>query len=415
MGDLQNNDIDGSITAFDQLIGDTTTNKADIASHYPHSAERHRLYINGSRFNLLYDSTPKFIDNADDWTLSPDAGDTIEYYTAEKFRYAVGYVIAIGQAFQTNQELKDGDKVILGYGDADLANNMANADGWFVEFTSGNPEGHAFMTTYRDGTEVDRRLIRFEKPITDWGRIQNELNWYNVGNRKVRESYTVEGRQINPTQNRSSVDGGKGPISGNHRLVFGVQAGPNTDNLELLTGSSDCIIKGNARAIIRDKAGALTAQYDNLTANNFEAIAALRVDPERDNTNVQLTGLNVVETGVATDVQLLAISAEPSRTDATAFDTPIEHSSVNSVLEVTTNVNEFPDDTGVQTTDASNPGGYQLGYASQYASGLGSNERISQTGRVRKRNVYNGDEVIFLAKAEESTSITFEYNTEQQW
>lgn len=415
MGDLQNDDIDGSITAFNQLIGDKTTNKADIASHYPHSAERHRLFINGSRFNLLYDSSPKFIDNADDWTLSPDAGDTIEYYTAERFRYAVGYVIAVGQAFQTNQSLQEGDKVVVGYGDADLANDMTNAEGWFVEFTSNNPEGHAFMTTYRDGTEVDRRLIRFEQPITEWGRIQNELNWYNVGNRKVRETYTIEGRQLNPTQNKSSVDGGKGPISGNQRLVFGVQAGPNTDNLELLTGSSDCIIKGNARAIIRDKAGALTGQYDNLTQGNFEAIAALRVDPSKKNINIQMTSFNVVETGVATDVQLLAISAEPIRTDATGFDTPIEHSSNDSALQVTTNVNEFPDSSGVQTTDASTPGGYQLGYASQYASGQGSNERISETGRVRKRNIYNGDHVVVLAKAEDATDITFEYSTEQQW
>lgn len=415
MGDLSNNEIKDSITAFDQLIGDVTNNKADIASHYNHSPERHRLYINNSRFNLQYSSTTKFSDNDDSWSLIPDAGDVIEYYTSERFRYAVGYVLAIGQAFQVNQSLQTGDKVVIGYGNADLTNDMANADGWFVEFVPELPDDQGYLTVYRGGEQLFKELTRFEKALTDWRRLQNELNWYNVGNRKLTETYTDAGQQFNEVVNRSSVDNAKGPLSGNHRAVFAVRAGASTTNLEMEVGSLDVIIKGGAQPILRDKAGALTGTYENLTAGNWEAIAALRVDPVNENVNVQLTGFQVMETENNTDVQLLVQSVSPSKTDATGFDTPMEHSNTNSAVEVTTNVSTFPDQSGTETTDASNPGGYQLGYASSYTEGTGTNERRSSSGRVRKRNVYNGDVAVVLAKAGTATDITFEYNTEQQW
>lgn len=415
MGDLQNSDIDASITAFNQLIGDNTTNKADIASHYNHSPERHRLYINGNRFLLQYNSTTKFSDDVDSWSLKPDAGDAITYYTAERFRYAVGYVISIGQAFSINQSLQDGDKVVVGYGDADLSNDMAGADGWFVEFVPELPSDQGYITTYRDGELVDKRLTRFEKGLTDWRRMENELNWYNVGNRILRETYTDGGVQKNPRQQDSSIPDDKGPVSGNHRVVFGVKAGSNTSNLELEVGSLDVIIKGNSTPILRDKAAALTSTYEELTAGNWEAIAAFRVSADNYNVNVQLTGLEFMESVQSTDVQLLVISVDPSKTDATGFGTPVEHSSQNSALESTTNISSFPDSNGNVVTDASDPGGYQLGYASSYAEGSGSNERFASSGRVRKRSIYNVDVAVVLAKAGTSTDLTFEYNTEQDW
>jgi len=149
MGDLQSEDIDGSITSFDQLSSTGINNKADIASHYPHSPERHRLYINDSRFLLQYNSTAKFEDADDSWILKPAAGDTIQYQTAERFRYVVGFVSAVGQAFQTNQSLQSGDKIVVGYGDSDLANDMAAADGWFVEFVPELADDQGYLTTYR--------------------------------------------------------------------------------------------------------------------------------------------------------------------------------------------------------------------------------------------------------------------------
>jgi hypothetical protein len=423
MGDLQNDDIKASITAFDQLIGDTTTNKADIASHYNHSPERHRLYINGSRFNLQYgNTTPKFTDSPDSYDLKPAANDVIEYQTAERFRYAVGYILSISQAFRASQSLETGDKIVVGYGEADLANDMANADGWFVEFVPELDDDDAYITEYRDGTQLDSQRVsglnRFNNPLTDWRRIENTLNWYNVGNREVIETFTDGGIQKNQKVQDSSIDGNKGPLTGNHRVTFGVKAGSNTDNLVLECGSVGVIIKGNADRIVRDKAGAFTGTYQELTADNWEPVAAMRINPDEDLVNVQLTGFQVMESVDNTDVQLLAISVDSSNTDASNFRTPIEHNEDNSVLEITdatTDVTTFPDSNGNIVTNATNPGGYQLGYASQYTEGTGTNERSSGESRVRKRNIYNGDVAIVLAKAGTATDITFEYNTEQDW
>lgn len=417
-GDLSEESISSSITSFNQLIADSTQNKADIASHYDHSPERHRLYINGTRFNLQYGTTPKFEDADDSWFLKPDANDTIEYVTAERFRYVVGYVMAVSQAFQTNQSLQSGDKIVVGYGEADLSNDMANADGWFVEFVPELEDNQAYATTYRNGEKLDSQLVRFEKNIDVWGRIENIFNWYNVGNREVVESFTYRGSQKNPVQQDTSIDDGKGPASGNHRVVFGVKAGSGTNNLELECGSLAVIVKGNVKPVVRDKAGAFTGTYQNLTAGNWEPVAALRIDPNEDLVNVQLTGFQVMESVQNTDVQLLAISVDSDNTDATNFTTPNEHSDQNSVLQITdstTDITTFPDSNGNIVTNSANSGGYQLGYSSQYTEGTGTNERRSGGARIRKRNIYNGDIAVILAKAGTATDLTFEFNTEQDW
>jgi len=414
-GDLQSDEISESITSFNQLIADNTVNKADIASHYNHSPERHRLYINGTRFNLQYTTTPKFEDAVDSWRLKPAAGDAITYESAERFRYVVGYVMAVSQAFQTNQELQTGDKVIIGYGDADLNNDMADADGWFVEFLPSLPEDQGRATEYRGGEKVADELVRFEKPLQVWRRLENVFNWYNVGNREVIETFTYRGTQKNLKVQDTSVDDGKGPETGNHRVTFGVKAGAGTDNLVLDVGSLGVIVKGNVTPLVRDKAASIDSSYEELVEGEWEAVAAIRVDPDEDLVNTQLTGFQVMETSADTDAQVIALAVDPDNTDATGFSTPVEHSQTNSVIQQTTDVSTFPDVDGNPVTSTVNPGGYQLGYASQYQAGTGTNERRSSSAKQRQRNIYNGDVAVVLVKAGTATDITIEYNTDQDW
>jgi len=155
-----------------------------------------------------------------------------------------------------------------------------------------------------------------------------------------------------------------------------------------------------------------------LTAGNWAPIAAVRINPNEVLVNVQITGFQVIESDDNTDVQLLAIAVDSDNTDASNFRTPVEHSEQNSVLEITDttgDVTTFPDADGNVVNNTANPGGYQLGYASQYTEGTGTNERRSGEGRMRKRNIYNGDVAVILAKAGTATDITFEHNTEQDW
>lgn len=419
MSNLEKNDIKHSITSFDTLIADSTKNKADIGSHYTHSPERHRLYINGTRFQLQYNTTAKFEDAIDSWILKPAANDIIEYVTAERFRYVVGYVIAISQAFQTNQSLQTGDKIVVGYGDPDLSNDMADADGWFIEFVPELDDNDAYITEYRNGTQIDSQRVSglrsFEEPITSWRRIEQVLNWYNVGNRKVIETFTDGGTQHNPVVQDSSIDGGKGPVTGNQRVVFGVKAGANTDNLELECGSLGVVIKGNVEPIIRAKSYTQTANYGG--SGDWEALAAIRIDPNRKLVSTQITNLQIMELENDVDMRLMIINFDPSNTDATGFATPPEHNHDNSVVEVTTNVSEFVDSTGTTTTATADPGGYQLGYASRYTAGTGTaNRRESTASRTRKRNIYNGDYALILADSgTTATNVTFEIETEQDW
>ena len=106
-------------------------NIGDLAGHYPYSPERFRVYVNGTRQQIQYDGEPpEFTDEIDVHSLTPqNAGDTVTLETTEIFRYAVGYVLEWSFAMQTTGQLQSGDAVIVGYGDADLANSTDDSPG----------------------------------------------------------------------------------------------------------------------------------------------------------------------------------------------------------------------------------------------------------------------------------------------
>jgi len=417
MGDLQDYQIEQSITQFDTLVADNTVNKADIGSHYDHSPERHRLYINGSRFQLQYDTTSKFEDTRDSYTLKPAAGDVMTYKSAERFRYVVGYILEVSQALSVNQELTGDDVVVIGYGDIDLVNDRASADGWFIEFNSGHGLKEGDLLIYRDGVEKVRQTVDFNRDYTEWKRYAQDLSWYNVGGNEVTETYTFETSQVNDEVGSTEVTGDKATITGNHRVTFAVEADSSTTGLELDCGSIGVQVLGNASPLVRAKS--YTASGSHSGSGEWEPVHAFRVDPSRDRVNTQLTSMQAMKVSADTDVRLMAMAFDPSKTDLVDgdFSTPPEHNSDNSVVEVAddADVTQFPDASGTLVGSTLNPGGYQLGYASRYVAGTGTNQRRSESARVRKRNIYNGDFCVVLANADSAVDVTFEVETEQDW
>lgn len=128
------------------------------------------------------------------------------------------------------------------------------------------------------------------------------------------------------------------------------------------------------------------------------------------------------EVSTDADAQILTISVDSSKTDASGWDTPDEHNEVNSAIEYTENVTSYPDINGnivdgtAGTEYVVNPGGYQLGLANRFTQAQGTaNIRRSSTARVRKRKIQNGDVVIFLGLTSTSLDMTLTYDTEQDW
>lgn len=406
-----------SSDAFGKTIADGTTNEADISAEYDFSPERWRLYNNGTRQFVQYGDNTNFTDAADSHNLQPDAGDTMKLETAERFRYVVQYVIKPSGAFQINQDLQSGDYIAFGYGDDDIANSSFDspgpaADGWFL-YSNESIYPQVRVVEYRDGTEVDGETVSLSKGLKIWTRYATEINWYNVGNAKWEETFTKDGVQINDQIVKSSNDDGKGPLAGNQHVFFSVKAGTDTDNLELQCGSVGLQTLGNVNAITREKTETIYGTIN--TTDTWVPLAAYRVDPDRRDVNVQLDNIDVVSFNSGDDLRVMALAVDPSNTDASTWSTPSQLSAANSVIQEADTVTTFPDSDGNVVSSTQNPGGYQLGFGSWYASGTGSKTNVSSGAKTRKRQISNGDIVVFVGNASATGDYVFENITEQDW
>jgi hypothetical protein len=204
-------------------------------------------------------------------------------------------------------------------------------------------------------------------------------------------------------------------------VTFSVRADANTDDLVLSCGSIAAIVLGNHTPQVRGKAADLGAEYDDVTLSHtgsglYESLFAVRRTPDRSTIATDFDEFVINEiTDANADAQILAIAVDPSKTDATGFDTPIEHNNVNSAIEITENVTTFPDQDGNVVTDTANPGGFQLGLANIFNEGTGTNQRSSSTQRVRKRKLQNGDILVVLGITNSAIDYTVTFDTEQDF
>jgi hypothetical protein len=419
--------------AFGKSVRLGTTNEADLASHYSYSPERYRLFVDGNRQFIQYDGAPaQFEDTVDSFLLKPQAdGEVVTLKTAERYRYVVGYVIQWSFAFQINQELQSGDVWAVGYGDPDLENSTddtpgPNADGWFVYQNSSNNTNEAILAEYRNGSEVSAVTVSFEKLPQTFGRVAGSTNWYNVGETSLVETYieTVNGNeQKNDRIGTVGVPDGKGPERGNQRIHASVKAGNGAGSLEFEQGSIGLRTFGNVSGILRAKTFDFSLDYTG-TTTEFEPLLAIRVDPDRLEVNTQFTVLEPLEFGGNDDIVLIAqIFNKENVEDGGGnqlvdadYRAPTELSATNSVLEISTNVEQVPDSTGTQQTSMTNPGGYQVGYGSLTASGSqGTSGRVVSRARTQKRAVPNGDVAVLMARSPSTGTVKGDLRFEQDW
>ena len=420
----------GSRDQFGKQVRLNVQNLADIASHYPYSPERFRVFVDGSRQFIEYDGEPaQYADNPDSHALKPQSdGEVVTLETAEVYRYAVQYVIEWSVACQTNQALQAGDVVTVGYGDADLANSSddtpgPSADGWFFIWDSDLATNEVRIAQYRDGTEQDASVVTTSNAITDWTRYASETNWYSVGAAQFRETYTGGGQQFNDRIGGTSVDGEKGPLTGNQPIQVSVKVGSaGAGSLEAEVGSLGVRYYGDIEPIFRRKTSRVLGTSVG-SSNTFEPIYAIRTNATQASINTQLTDIDVAEFSGSGDVQVVAFAVDPSNAlDANGnplgdgnYTTPVEQSESGSVIEESRDIAQIPNSTGSTVTSTKNPGGYQEGYGSLFTSGTGSKAPVTQAGQQAKRAISERDVIVFAANATATGDINFEYTTEQQW
>jgi hypothetical protein len=430
----QDKRFEGYTESFGELVSLGTTNEADLASHYDYSPERYRVFVDGTRQEIIYNGEPaQFSDNVDSFSLLPQTdGEVVTLKTAERYRYVVQYVLEWSIAFQTNQDLQAGDVWAIGYGNPDLENSTddtpgPNADGWFVYQNSNQAKDVAILAEYRDGTAVDTFEIDLVNLPGVWGRLAGRSNWYNVGETSITESYMEKDSggisQENDTLGTVGVVDGKGPTKANHPITLSVKAGAGAGSLELEGGSIGVRTFGQVTGILRTKAFDYELSYTG-TTGEFEPLLAIRVDPERFKVNTQFTILEPLKFSASDDLVLIAQIFDKGNvldgngnvlTDAN-FSTPIELSDINSVIQTSSDVEQVPDATGTIQTSMPDPGGYQVGYGSLTSTGSqGSSSRVSSRARTQKRAIPNGDIAVIMARSNSTGTVNGDVQFEQDW
>lgn len=418
-----------SIDSFGNLISRNTTNEADIGAEYPFSPERLRLYEDNQRVFVQYGENPTntegntiLNDAVDSWFLRPSQGSVVKFTTAERFRYIVGYVIVPSFAFAINKQLNEGDKIVIGFGEADLENDMANADGWFFIYTPDLKANTIRISEYRLGEEVATQVIEINKAINIWKRMAIRVNWYNVGADFFQETYSDRGKQYNPLIGGLDVGDAKGPSSANKRVEFAIKRGVSSPPIELEIGSIGVETLGDVGVIQRQKIS--QHSYTFSTTGSWVPILAFRTKPGFENVFSELEEIIITDWGGNSDVTLAAQAISPEKVQDSGgnplvdsdYQSFLEHSGINTALEFTTNIAQAPDSNGtIQTSiaESTGVGGYQVGFSTYNTSQQGQNKQA--TSRFIKRAVHDTDVIVIFGLAPTASEIKYLLVTEQDW
>lgn len=393
------------------------TNVLDIASHYPYSAVRWRLFVDDSRIFPTYNTVAQYNHAGDVHEITPNAGETVVFETTERPRYAVQYELAATFACALN---KAGNN--LQGDDCFRAGLWDGTDGWYVEHNATHESDKADFVEVDNNTETYReKNVDVLKPFTRFARFRLQTAWYKVTRQEWERTYSSNGQQINDVVAEVSSDDNNGPQTGNLPIRFEIQADASTTDFRLDAGSVAQVNLGNTTRFARDKKTFNTGSID--TAGDWQPIRAYRVDPDRNIVSVQIEDFTVRETQTSADTFLSLQSFAPENVRDTNgnqlqdsnFDTPNEQTSQNSVVEQNGNVEQVVDSSGTLQTTMTDPGGYQI-QASAIYTGTGQDASVSAgVGATIKRQLTDRDYAVVLAKSSSTGNFSYDLQTEQDW
>jgi len=413
--------LDKNRDAFDN---ETTnrTNILDLASHYPYSPERWRIFVDGTRQFPSYNSVPQYTHDDDRHLLQPAAGETVVFESAEKPRYVVGYELEATFAHTVNQALTSGDRVRVGAYDGE--------DGWYAEHRGDHAAKEVDLMVRRAGNVVARSEDQLlERPLTKFTRFALQTGWYSVTRQEWRQSFPAQSpatgsdeyKQQNPQIGTTAIPDQRGSRVGNVPIHFEVTASDTTTDLVLRAGSAAQVNLGTTTPLQRTKFAVTTDNID--TAGTWVPLRVYRVDPDRDIINTQLDTVSIVEFPQGETVQVLVqaysklnvADANGNQLTDSNFEVLPEFNAQNNALQTSTDVEQVADDTGTLQTTIDSPGGFQIG-RDILAAGSGP----EATGDVPnltniKRPLYADDLFVVFGKTASTGDVSYQIQFEQDW
>jgi hypothetical protein len=404
---------EGWTDAFGDQVTKGQRNALDLPAFYDFSEERYRFIENGSRVRDPDADSTRFTNGDEQFLIEPDAGDTLEFKTAEAPRYVVGNDAAVSWAFKFPTPLAD----------ATDSFTLFVEDAFEVEYDGA---GDVTFRSLEDGSEKASTTVTPPSGIDSPSRPELEFNWYGVGRAEVTIDYTDENTQQKTTPARITVDDDWLSDSPVGRVGFRLDV--TNPGIQLEAGSMAYIVKSASSPTGRPKPHLLSAsELAQVPADGYGVLGALRIDPNRDNVFTTVVDFSIsAEASVDTEVWLQAVP--PSATDADFLDPdndgtdegpayPRNNSPQNNVLQWTPNVSTFP--TRTYAVDGSSiPNGRSVGAAVELAAGQGSGSSRTSRSFAQTRPIYPDDVVLIIGhtpNASTATDVDVFLATDQDW
>jgi len=406
--------LDGARDVFGSDAVKTVSSESNLAGHYSYSPERWRLFDGdkdtGTRLEPEYNTVSEYNHTGDYHELKPSGGQTVIFESAERYRYVVSYEIEASFAVAINQELQGNDYVRCGFYDGD--------DGWFLEHNGGHAPDEVDMVLLREGGEVYRTTTTlYTDDLLNPSRIALETAWYDVSRQQWTQSYGKDGEQTNKTIGRESHFDQRGSEKGNQHLRFEVQADANTTGLALEAGSTALLTKGGGDDVTRTKSKLFEGTVDS--TDTWVPILAYRRTPGQEVVNNQLLSFTIQSYSADTTIEGAFLAFYEDNVTFAGTDswaTPDVWTDINNAVQVRTDVDTFPDNTGASVSTTTDPGGWQIGYATLVPTTgkqLSKGAAASELGV--KRNIPDNDIGVVLINAGKTGDVEHAETIEQDW
>lgn len=399
--------------AFGELVTKGTQNAIDLPAFYDFSEERYRFIENGTRVKDPDINSTRFSDQNQQFLIEPEAGDTLQFKTAEAPRYIVGNDADVSWSFQ----------FVSGLVDASDSFSLFLEDAFEIEYLG---DGTVTFRSLEDGSEKASTTVETPNGLESPSRPELEFNWYAVGRAEVTIDYTANNEQLTTEPARITVDDDW--LSDDPTGRIGFELDVTNAGIQLEAGSIAFLNKTDTPPTGRPKPHVFSSsELNQIAATGYTVVGAFRIDPDRDNVFTTITAVDVTaEQGV--DVELFLKAVPESATDADFIDVRDDGSNAgpaylrstspqNSVIQWTPNVSTFP--TRTYAIDGTTiPNGRSVGAATESAAGVGTGVQKTGRGFRRKRPVYKDDVVLMIGHtpdADNSTSVDVFIESDQDW
>lgn len=404
---------EGWSDAFGDQVMKGTRNAIDLPAFYKFSEERYRFIENGTRIPDPDTDSTRFTDQDKQFLIEPQAGDTLEFKSAEAPRYIVGNDSDASWSFKFPTPLVD----------ATDSFELFVEGAFEIEYTG---DGTVTLRSIEGGGEKQTVSVESPNGLDSPSRPELTFNWYAVGRVEVTIDYTESNAQRKTEPATLTVDDDW--LSDDPTGRIGFRLDVTNPGIQLEAGSMAYLVKSDTTPTGRPKPHLFSSgELNQVPASGYGVVGALRIDPNRDNVFVTVTDVTVTAEA-SVDVELWLQAVPETATDADFLDPdndgtdegpayPRNNSPQNNVMQWTPNASTFP--TRTYAVDGSTiPNGRNVGIAVESSAGVGAGTQKTGRGFTKKRPIYKDDVVLMIGHTPDdatATDIDVTLSTDQDW